>query len=68
MDVEITREDAVKLLKEARGHLHWLCRGGEFATWVEDKEMPWAALKELEEATDFLQKLTEVLHKQQKGT
>lgn len=39
----------------------WIVGGGEFSTWLEGKEMPFAAAKELEELRDLYKKLMEMV-------
>lgn len=48
-------------LTQALQHLHWLTRGGEFAAWVRQQEMPLAAAREWQEALEW----TEAMQRQQ---
>lgn len=48
-----------KLERLAMITLGELLDGGEFATWVDNKEMPYAALRELDQAREVLLMLRE---------
>lgn len=58
----LTAEDTRKLLLKLRMSMGDVVHYGEFARWLFDKEMPWSAMKELEELEDLydlLRKLEE---------
>lgn len=44
-----------EVLEEALTHLHWLVRGGETSHAIEKMCLPFAALKEIIEAREFLE-------------
>lgn len=46
---DLTSEDVRKLLLRLRLAIGNVVSGGEFAEWMLEKEMPWAAMKEMEE-------------------
>jgi hypothetical protein len=47
--------------------LHDLVYGGEFAAWLKGKEMPFAAARELDEATAVLAELCAKVAEERKG-
>ena len=52
--------DELRALDLLRSCAYWVVEGGEFAEWVKDKEMPWAAAKELVELRDAMERADEI--------
>lgn len=49
------REKLLRAIRNLRSAAYWIVEGGEFYTWVENKMMPLAAAKELDELREMEQ-------------
>lgn len=56
-------QELLKSLDNLRRAAYWVVEGGEFGTWVENKSMPYAAAKELDELAEMMQAAREVIAK-----
>jgi hypothetical protein len=60
--------ELLKALDNLRSAAYWIVDGGEFAHWVNDKTMPFAAAKELAELAEMVQAAQAIIDKAERTT
>lgn len=57
----ISTKELLTVLDNLRLAAYWVVKGGEFAHWVDDKLMPYAACKELYDLQDAMEAANRLL-------
>lgn len=67
-EVEKQRDELLAALNNLRSTAYWIVEGGEFAHWVNNKKMPYAAAKELKELAEMVQAAQAIINKAERTT